>query len=197
MSDIADFEIDAPVECSDGPCGNLARVIIDPVARRVTHLVVEPNHRVGLGRLVPVALAEATSEGIRLGCTQAELDQFELSERVEMLPGTQASTVFGSPYLMGNETLPLVHDIVPDGTVELAPGTPVHATDGEIGKLEGVVADQQDETLKYLLLQEGHLWGRKRVAISMSSVSSVSATTGVWLSLTKDEVRDLPPVPED
>lgn len=40
------------------------------------------------------------------------------------------------------------------------------------------------------LLDEGHLWGKRRVAIPIGAVADFS--DGVRLSLTKDEVRDLP-----
>jgi hypothetical protein len=46
-------------------------VVVDPVAGEVTHLVVEPEHRQGLGRLVPLALVEVRADGVRLGCTLA------------------------------------------------------------------------------------------------------------------------------
>jgi len=44
----------------------------------------------------------------------------------------------------------------------------------------------------HILLDEGHLWGKKRVAIPISAVKDVGA--GVRLTLTKDQLRDLPPV---
>jgi len=44
----------------------------------------------------------------------------------------------------------------------------------------------------HVLLQEGHLWGRKEVAIPISAVTG--ADDGIGLNLTKDQVRDLPPV---
>ncbi len=43
-----------------------------------------------------------------------------------------------------------------------------------------------------MLLDEGHLWGEKRVAIPLGAVSRVD--DGVRLNLRKDEVRDLPAV---
>jgi hypothetical protein len=48
------FTIGADARCTDGACGKVIRVVVDPVARAVTHLVVEPKHRHGLGRLVPL-----------------------------------------------------------------------------------------------------------------------------------------------
>ena len=44
MSAPTEFTIGSEVCSSDGPCGELARVVIDPVARAVTYLVVEPKH---------------------------------------------------------------------------------------------------------------------------------------------------------
>ena len=41
------------------------------------------------------------------------------------------------------------------------------------------------------LLQEGPLWGREKVSIPVSAVTGVE--NGIWLSLTKKQVEDLPP----
>jgi hypothetical protein len=46
-----------------------------------------------------------------------------------------------------------------------------------------------------VLLQEGHLWGRKEVAIPIGAVIGVDE--GIRLNLTKEEVQDLPPVDVD
>jgi hypothetical protein len=47
----------------------------------------------------------------------------------------------------------------------------------------------------HVLLDEGHLWGQKKVLIPISAVAGVN--DGIRLNLTKDEVRDLPPVELD
>ncbi len=71
----------------------------------------------------------------------------------------------------------------------------VHATDGEIGQVEGLVIDPRNRHVTHVLLQEGHLWGRKEVAIPISAVTGVE--DGIRLSITKHEVQDLPPVDID
>ena len=55
-----------------------------------------------------------------------------------------------------------------------------------------------------MLLQEGHLFGRKDVAIPISAVTQVDNNAveqvdnnGVQLNLTKQQVQDLPPVDID
>ena len=48
--------------CSDGYRGQVRAVVIDPIAATVTHVVVEPEGRSGLARLVPLGLAEAEAD---------------------------------------------------------------------------------------------------------------------------------------
>ena len=83
-------------------------------------------------------------------------------------------------------------DTVPQGEVDVRRGDPVEATDGEIGRVQGLVIDRGSLHVTHVLLQEGHLWGRKEVAIPISVVTSTSG--GIRLRLSKQEVKDLPPV---
>ena len=86
---------------------------------------------------------------------------------------------------------PIVQDVVPLGEADVDRGDPVHALDGEIGRVQGLLVDPDDHRVTHVLLQEGHLWGRKKVAIPASAVTGVE--NGIWLSLTKKQVQDLPP----
>jgi hypothetical protein len=43
-----------------------------------------------------------------------------------------------------------------------------------------------------VLLQEGHLWGRKEVAIPIGAVAGTD--DGIRLKITKEQVAELPPV---
>ena len=74
-------------------------------------------------------------------------------------------------------------------------GEHVHATDGDIGQVHGLVIDPRNHHVTHVLLQEGHLWGRKEVAILIGAVTGVD--DGIRLSITKHEVQDLPPVDID
>ncbi len=47
MAEATPFVIGAKADCADGPCGTVTRVVIDPVAHSVTHLVIEPDGRLG------------------------------------------------------------------------------------------------------------------------------------------------------
>src|SRR5258707_13919598 len=77
MDETTPLVIGAGARCTDGACGEVSRVVVDPVARAVTHLVVEPAGRQGLGRLVPLDLVDSTGGEIRLRCTLAEVEKLD------------------------------------------------------------------------------------------------------------------------
>jgi len=211
MAETARFTIGAEVSCSDGACGQVRRVVVDPVAEAVTHLVVGPEHPHGLGRLVPVDLIDATEGQIRLRCTLAEFARLGWAKETHFLPkssvysGYAPGRVFSWPYYgvgarlapfhTGNSQQTVTYHSVPLGEVEIQRGEPVHATDGDIGRVQGLAIDPRNHHVTHVLLQEGHLWGRKQVAIPVSAVASTG--DGIQLKITKQEVQDLPPVDID
>ena len=195
MAEEANFAIGATASCSDGACGEVSRMIVDPATLSVTHLVIEPKHRRGeRGRLVPLDLVDATAGEIRLRCTLAEFDQLEPAEETELLEGAGgmgvggASTPMGVPHAARTD----VQDVVPLGETEVGRGEHVHALDGEIGQVEGFLVDPGDHRVTHVLLQEGHLWGRKEVAIPVSAVTRIQ--DGIRLNMTKKQIEDLPSV---
>ena len=219
----AQYAIGTEVHCLDGGCGHLDRVVIDPVARTLAHLVVAPD--TGTRRLVPVSLVDDTAqgrqEGIRLRCATADFDKLEPAEETEFLPGGEDR--FGYPadrlmvwpyYGLGTGggagvaasglpgVLPIdrgpkqqTHDRVPSGEVQIRRGEPVEATDGEIGRVQGLVIDPADHGVTHVLLQQGHLWGKKTVAIPIRTVSYGGGSVRVGMS--KAELGDLPAVDLD
>ena len=199
MAETVPFTIGVPARCSDGICGRVTQVVVDPIKDVVTHLIVEPQHREGLGRLVPIDRAEAGAEEVRINCTRAELETLERAEETRFLPGVEGSFGYEPeevqlwPYYGGNTTVPVTVDTLPAGEVGVRRGEEVHATDGRIGEVEGLIVDPRNHHVTHLLLKEGHLFGRKEVAIPIASVKAVD-DTGVSLSVSKGEVEELPPV---
>jgi sporulation protein YlmC with PRC-barrel domain len=213
----AEFDIGSEVACSDGVVGDLTRVIVDPVARAITHLVVQPKERHEEGRLVPIDFVVSSGAEIRLKCTKAQFGAFEEAEDSEFLPGTsgqygyKGDEVLSLPYYglhgtglrMGSVGAitpspgphEAVYDHVPVGEVEVRRGDHVRAADGPIGHVKGLVIDRDDHHVTHFLLEEGHLWGHKTVAIPITAVTRVG--DGVRLSLSKDEVKNLPAVDVD
>jgi hypothetical protein len=214
MTATMQFTIGAGVSCTDGVCREVTRVVVDPVARVVTHLVVGPKHRHGQGRLVPPDLVDA-SGAIRLRSTLAEFEKLDHAEEARFLPGSSGYGGYGPdqalswPYYgtrmpsntnwfgMGRNTpaarspKAIIADALPLGEVAVRRGQAVHATDGDIGRVQGLVVNA-DHHVTHVLLQEGHRFDRKDVAIPIGAVTRVD--DGIRLSLTKRDVHALPPV---
>jgi sporulation protein YlmC with PRC-barrel domain len=204
MAETTSFTIGAGASGSDGACGEVTRVIVDPLTRTVTHLVVEPKHRHGYSRLVPLDLVDAAAGEIRLRCTLAEFEKLDPAVETRFLPGTDEYQGYDPEHVLimpyynigmaeaycGPMTV--TYDAVPLDEVEVRRGEHVHATNGQIGRVQGLVIDPDSRHVTHVLLQEGHLWGRKEVAIPISAVTGVD--DGIQLNLTKQQVQDLPPV---
>jgi hypothetical protein len=212
---MTEYVLGATASCMDGVCGVVSRTILDPAARAVTHLVIVPRHHHAEGRLVPVELIEATAGEIRLRCTLAEFARLDPAEEVEVVGDDgygggygQAEAIQGYGNVgsmgvggsasglgigmdLGHSTPVVVSHAVPLGETEVGRHESVHCVDGEIGRVEGFLVSPADHEVTHVLLQEGHLWGRRQVAIPVSAVASVDA--GIRLNITKKQVEDLPP----
>jgi len=186
-----EFILGAKATGSDGLCGEVVRTILDPATKTVTYLVIEPRHRMADGRLVPVELVEAGAGEIRLRCSIAEFDRLAPAEEIELVQGLDYPGGIGMGMDLGYQPPIITSDNVPEGESEVAHHERVHAADGEIGRLKGFAVDPVDHRVTHVLLREGHLWGRKDVAIPASAVASVD--NGIWLKLTKKQVAALPP----
>jgi hypothetical protein len=210
-----EFILGARAHCSDGVGGEVIRAILDPAARTVTYLVIQPRHHRAVGRLVPVELVEAGTGEIRLRCSIAEFDRLEPAEEIGLAEGIDYGGGYGAPESvmgsgdiggmgvggsasgmgigmgLGHRTPTITSDNVPEGDSEVARHERIHAVDGEIGQLKGFAVDHNDHQVTHVLLREGHLWGRKEVAIPVSAVVSVDG--GIRLSMTRKQVEELPP----
>jgi len=204
------LDLGHPVHCSDAEFGELADVVIDPTTRRVTHLVVEPHGRHELARLVPIERARAADAAIALDCTAAEVEQLKPLHEVAYLrlgefpvddPNWDVGVedMLGLPYYQGIEAQPIDYDPhvtvgydrVPKGEVEIRRGSRVTSADeADLGYVDGLVVDAGGH-ISHVLLERGHLWGRREVAIPVAAVSRVENDV-VVLGLAKDEVGALP-----
>jgi sporulation protein YlmC with PRC-barrel domain len=149
--------------------------------------------------LVPIGWVETATDKVTIGRTMAEIDKLPRAESTRFFPGVEGIADYDPeqmllwPYYGGNTTVPVTVDTLPPGEVAVRRGEDVYASDGRIGEVEGLVVDPASRHVSHLLLKEGHLLGRKEVAIPIAQVKAVE-DDGVKLSMTKQEAEDLPPV---
>ena len=214
MQDTLEYVIGSRVRCAGEECGEVAFVVVDPVADKLTHLVVQPDDDAGQARLVPVHIAIPGPEGVDLNCTRARFDEFEPAVQTYFMPEVertghaQDERVLAWP-LYGLVMTPTALtgfvpgvdpqlaattvERIPAGEVSVRRGERVLAEGGEIGRVQGLVVVPPDSEVTHVLLDEGHLWGRKRVAIPIEDVTGIDVN-GVSVGLTKDQIKHLPPV---
>ncbi len=204
------FRIGAGAMCTDGACGQVSRIIVNPAAREVTHLVVDPKHRHDPARLVPVDLVDATTGQIRLRCTLAEFQMLQPAQEAESVRDLDPTGHDKAPKRVnwavwmhmtrdpGKSEAPqqVWVDSVPSGEVDIRRDLTVCATDGDIGQVQGLIVEPSGHQVTHVLLQEGHVRGRREVAIPIGAVTKIG-TLLIHLSLTKHQVKDLPPMDID
>ena len=206
------LEIGSETRCAgDTMPGEVKSVVVDRGTRTATHLVVEPRHRTGLARLVPLDHVDATGGTIRLRYTEAEFKDLSAAEETvaEILPGPGPVEVIpegwrgaddepgwdgsqGPPVRGGiaEETADLVPGLLPATEEEERRGDHVHAADGDIGELRALSIDPGSYRVTHVrvLLKEG-LWRHKEVAIPAVAVAGFG--DGINLNITKQQVQDL------
>jgi sporulation protein YlmC with PRC-barrel domain len=200
-----DISINAKVYCTDGECGKTICVIIDPIKKEITHIVVREKGIAGLEQLVPVDdILESTSDEIRLRCTRNEFILLESFSKYEYLPGDDNFLEFEQEhYYIHPYSLPDFEDAykyathyekierVPQGELGIRRGAKVHASDGKVGQVDEFVVSPEDHHVSHLVLREGHLWGEKLVTIPVSEIDHVE-TDRVFLKLDKQAIEQLP-----
>ena len=215
------LELGSPVHCADGSFGELADIVIDPSTRRVTHLVVQPYDRHDLARLVPVGRVhtEGTSDAvISLDCTVAEISALEPIQKSAYLRLNEFAVedpdwdvgieeMFALPYYQSVDGMgvgmqaidpdphvALSYDRVPKGEVEIRRASAVTSSNGEhLGHVDGFVVDGEGH-IAHLVLEQGHLWGKREIAIPIGAVARTQSDE-VVLSWSTDEVGALKPLP--
>ena len=210
------LDLGSPVRCSDAAFGRLADVVVDPTTRRVTHLVVETHETYRRSRLVPVDLARPGGEAeLQLTCSVGEAEELPLVDEVDYLRlgelpvddpewDVGISQMLALPYYQSvdlpgagipdyDRGVTVRYDRVPKGEVEIRRSSAVSSSDDHVlGRVDGFVVDDEQQ-ISHIVLERGHLWGRREVAIPIGGVSRVE-NDAVALSLSKAEVEALAPM---
>lgn len=192
-----EISIGANVECTDGMAGETTHLIVDPESNEVTHYVVKEEARPHAERLVPVDLEiESTPVLIKLSCTLAEFTDmapFSYTEVYETEP--RAFSESGSfSMAAADRTFVVDRTRVPEGELAVSLHSKVEAKDGVVGRVDGLLIDEETGEITHLLMRKGHAWGRKEVVVPLSIIDYENDGT-VYLKVDKDEVSNLLSLP--
>jgi sporulation protein YlmC with PRC-barrel domain len=205
------LELGTSIRCADGATRELVDVVIDSSSCRVTHLVIRPAQHAEDARLVPISLASRAEDGeseISLNCGAADLERFDPVHKFEILRAGErpnedpkwdvgvedivvapnySPTAFGDYGGSVDSDVTISYDRVPKGEIELRHASSVYSADGHhLGSVDAVVVDD-DDRLTHLLLERGHLWWKREVALPAESISKFESDM-LTLGLTKREL---------
>jgi sporulation protein YlmC with PRC-barrel domain len=203
------LELGKGVRCADGASRELADVVIDGTTNAVTHLVVQPHDDHDAARLVPIQLAAAGGNGheVSLTVTSEVLKELEpVAAHAYLRPGERVEqesnwdigvedvetvpqytpTAFGEFGEYAQDAV-VTYDRVPKGEIELRHASAVYSADRHhLGSVDGVVVDS-DHRITHLLLERGHLWWKRELAIPAEAISKFE-TDMVVLGIEKSEL---------
>ncbi|HSP71973.1 MAG TPA: hypothetical protein VLN26_06365 [Gaiellaceae bacterium] len=204
------LELGAHMRCSDDvDAGRLDDVVVDPVRRCVTHVVVRAGHGPGPSRLVPFALvSETPGDGhLALRCTSEELEHLEATQNFAVVPlgehpaageswdvGVEDDVPLASYDTGGmgdyvgvfDSTVGVTYDRIPKGTVELRSSSAVECADGRCaGHLSAL--DVDGDALTHVVFPRGHLWRRRDVQVPIDHVAEL-ATDAVVVTVSSKAV---------
>jgi hypothetical protein len=215
------IDLDTPVSCVDGAVGQLEDVVIDPATGRLTHVVVQPHDPSDRVRMMPIegARDDGPSDGIALDCTIATLLESEpiqesaylrMGDLVDGGPdwavgiqemfslpegGSLGPDILGAGMTMEyDQHVAVSYHRIPPGGVEIRRASSVTSSDSHhLGHVVGFVVDGQG-TITQLILEHGHLWTRRMVAIAGRAIERLQ-TDELTLSLTAAAVGGLKSLP--
>jgi uncharacterized protein YrrD len=193
-----DIPIHAKVICLDGhSCGQTTYVVLNPVTETMTHVVVELAVWPHDERLVPIDLVtESALDHICLNCSKGELTEMDTFIETEFIQSevneylTHPFVVVWPYHYSEPRRISVEHERIPIGELAVRRGARVEATDGYAGHVDGFLVDEKSEHFTHLVLREGHLWGKKDIAVPVSDIVSIEEDK-VLLNLDKDSLEKL------
>ena len=198
------FVIGAPVYCTDGDCGRVSKVVVDPHTHRITDLIVEKGFLLTTDRVLPIDLVNrASAEGIYLTLSGAELKDYPEYREIEFrdAPSFKAGgydlrdvRCWQMPYRMAckDPVIPMVRRRIREGlSGELAVierGTPVKNAQGTVGYVDHVLVSPKSGEITHLVIRKGLVLYYPILPVSDVREMSDEAVT---IGLTDEQIKGL------
>ena len=153
--------------CRDGATGSVVAAIIDPGDRALTYLLIEPRHRLGLGRLVPMSMVSLDGRRLRLRTDADGFEQLDLGEAAQETEGVRTS--YGTDQA-ARVTRVSVEVKAPRGQVCVGPEAIALAAGRPSGTVAGMGVTS-DFRLSHILIKRKRRWLRTEVAVAVEDVA--------------------------
>lgn len=203
-----DFHIGAPIYDRDGDhVGNVKHVVIDPETREVAEIVLGESGILGREVVVPIGAVE-TAEQDRVdvaldreqvkGLTDFTVTSYQAPppELFGGAPWANAGLVAQGVAPVGAATglesiafTPIVDTTqhIPEGDVDLSPGTDVYASDGKVGSIRDVIVDEQTNRVRAFIVEKGFVF-HEDVEVSVDQVARFDDNR-VTLTVAKEDLK--------
>lgn len=207
-----DIPLDAEVHCTDGPGGRSTCLVINPVIKEITHLVVQTKGFLHNEYMVPLSfIAESGPAYVQLRCSCEEIancDPFVKSEFLQM-DGSSRFGYFSDEYDLDYDSMAMwpyleadgeVYGLyvgmeqIPAGELGIHRGARVEASNGHIGHVDAFLVNPENNHITHLVLREGHIWGEKDVTVAVADIQRIDEDV-VYLKLDKKTLHDMPGIP--
>lgn len=193
-----DFHMGASVHCTDGRCGKLVKLVVDPQSQQITDLIVEKGFLLKQDRVLPVATVErVTPDDIYLTIHSDSLgDYAEYKEVTVEEPIPEAGYRLGVAMNMdGTFSEPRIPTIrkrlregIAAGKAVLDRHSEVETLDKVIGHVDHVIVDGETDVITHLVMRRG-FFGDYRV-IPVEMVEEVG--DDIFVLLSREELNALP-----
>lgn len=203
MNKTFDFKLGAEVRCRDKSCGRLSKLVITPINRQLTHLIVETGFLFKQATVIPFEKVE--------NCVAGEIDLSLHADELQTFPKYEETLVskttdWSPPAHLALEipVAPTWESAAPDpsfvsGKVRtgvdpesllLGADTAITGLDGHIGYLNRVIVGEGDHFITHVVVCRGTLMMDYRV-IPAHWLETVSESS-IHIKATPAEVDTLP-----
>jgi sporulation protein YlmC with PRC-barrel domain len=205
-----DIPREAEIECTDGSAGHSTYVVVNPITKQITHLVVKSNWLSNQEYMVPIdQVKETLPDFILLKCSRDDLkkmEPFEYEEYIQTkLPDFERwhDDYVSWPLVLPSSdfdheevdaTIPVTRTNIPLGELAVRRGARVEATDGYVGQVDELLINSKNMQVTHLILRDRHIFSQREIAIPVSQINHLDEDK-VYLKLDKKNIEALPTVP--
>lgn len=189
--------INAKAECTDGPCGCVVSVIVDPKADEVTHIVVRDRGFLHVEHVLPLRDVWAIDDGsLQIGRSRAQVGSLQRFTEIVYVdqadPQVMHAAMEGASdghirwaqarpglemLMLGAVDVPVEHELVREGEMVLHRGSRVLASTGRMGEVEGLLINLQTGKVTDLVMREGHLWSKHELVLPVAEIERIEDDT--------------------